>query len=135
MLNEINGFKTQPVGSPRLRPADPAVVADNPFGSDDDLDAFLQGWSQSDTSGLDTLAQVAQAPVQAPALPTPEDDALFQLEHLVARNQKFLTKAAESLPNAPSRLLMTEDTSTFSAPSAPSVFNDANAWKLFDHGR
>lgn len=135
MINDINNsLKTPAVGAPRLR-LDP--VADDPFGSDADLDAFLSGWVQSDTSNLDTLAQVASAPVQAPAsaLPSPDDDATRGIEFLVVQHRSLFEKAAAP-QNAPSRLLMTEDNSTL-RPSGgvPGIFSDANAWKLFDASR
>ena len=133
-MNDIHSLKTQSVTSPqRLRP-DAAPVADDPFGSDEALDAFLSGWVQSDNSNLETLAQVSAAPTPPPALPSPDDDAARGIEYLVLQNRSLFAKTAPS--NAPSRLLMTDDNATFQPTrSDPGIFNDANAWKLFEPGR
>lgn len=138
MFNEINSVKTQGITGPRFRPADAGAVPEDPFASDEALDAFLRDWTQSDTSNLETLAQVAQAPVQAPApAVSPDDDATRGIEFLVVQNRSLFAKAAESISqNAPSRLLMTEDNATFQPSSGnPGIFNDATAWKLFEPGR
>lgn len=131
VINDIHSLKTQTVTGPqRVRP-DAAPVADDPFGSDEALDAFLSGWVQADNSSLETLAQVAAAPTPPPALPSPDDDAARGIEYLVLQNRSLFAKN-----NAPSRLLMTDDNATFQPTrSEPGIFNDANAWKLFEPGR
>jgi len=131
VLNELNGIKTQGITGPRLQPG-PAPVADDPFGSDADLDAFLSGWVQSDTSNLDTLAQVASAPTPPAATPSssPDDDATRGIEFLVLQNRSVFAKATSN--NAPSRLLMTDDNTTLQPSSGSAIFDDATAWKLFD---
>lgn len=137
MLNDINSLRTQGVTGPRTLPTGTSPVAVDPFDSDEALDAFLRDWTQSDTSNLETLAQVASAPVQTPApMPAPDDDATRGIEFLVVQNRSLFTKAAESIQNAPSRLLMTDENSSFQPTSSkPGIFNDASAWKLFEPGR
>lgn len=133
MINDINSLKTQGVTGPRLRP-DAGPVADDPFGSDEALDAFLSGWVSSDTSNLETLAQVASSPTPPPATPSPDDDATRGIEFLVLQNRSVFAKTAAP-QNAPSRLLMTEDNATLQPSSSSSIFDDATAWKLFEPGR